>query len=217
MLHPADWSAALPVYAAAIVFGYLLGSIPFGLLITKMAGAGDIRAIGSGNIGATNVLRTGRKGLAALTLLLDALKGTAAVLLAPLVGSAAAPGHDLALLAGLGAFLGHLFPVWLHFRGGKGVATFIGVLVAFSPLVAVGFGLVWLAVAAATRYSSLAGLTASAATPLMLWAAGRPSEALLFALLAVLSWIKHAANLKRLLAGTESKIGKGKPPADEAA
>jgi glycerol-3-phosphate acyltransferase PlsY len=121
------------------------------------------------------------------------------------------------LLAGLGAFLGHVFPVWLRCRGGKGVATFIGVLVGFSPLIAVGFGLVWLAVAAATRYSSLAGLTASAATPLLLWAAGQPSEALLFTLLAGLSWIKHAGNLRRLLAGTEPKIGKGKPRADDAA
>jgi acyl phosphate:glycerol-3-phosphate acyltransferase len=216
MLHPADWSAALPFYAAALGLGYLLGSIPFGLLITKLAGEGDIRAIGSGNIGATNVLRTGRKGLAALTLLLDALKGTAAVLLAPLLGSATVPGHDLALLAGLGAFLGHVFPVWLRFSGGKGVATFIGVLVAFAPLVAVGFGVVWLAVAAATRYSSLAGLIASAAVPLLLSAADRPSEALLFVLLAVLTWIKHAGNLKRLLAGTEPKIGKGKSRTDDA-
>lgn len=212
-----NWSAALPLLSSALVFGYLLGSIPFGLLITKLAGEGDIRAIGSGNIGATNVLRTGRKGLAALTLLLDALKGTTAVLIAPLFASGAAPGLDLALLAGLGAFLGHLFPAWLRFRGGKGVATFIGVLVGFSPVVAVGFGLVWLAVAAATRYSSLAGLTASAATPLMLWVAGRPPEALLFGLLAALSWIKHAANLRRLLAGIEPKIGKGKSRTDEAA
>ncbi|RAI45651.1 glycerol-3-phosphate 1-O-acyltransferase PlsY [Rhodoplanes roseus] len=199
---------ALPVYAGAVALGYLLGSIPFGLLLTRIAGAGDIRTIGSGNIGATNVLRTGRKGLAAATLLLDALKGTAAVLVAPLLATAAAPGPDLALLAGLGAFLGHLFPVWLRFRGGKGVATFIGVLIGLSPLAAVGFGLVWLAVAFTTRYSSLAGLSASAATPLLLWLAGMSEAAILFAGLALLSWIKHAANLKRLLAGTESKIGK---------
>ncbi|MDC7785276.1 glycerol-3-phosphate 1-O-acyltransferase PlsY [Rhodoplanes sp. TEM] len=214
-----SWFIALPVYAAALALGYLLGAIPFGLLLTRLAGEGDIRSIGSGNIGATNVLRTGRKGLAAATLLLDALKGTAAVLAAPLIATNAAPAGDLAVLAGLGAFLGHLFPVWLRFRGGKGVATFIGVLIAFSPLVAVGFGAVWLAAAFTTRYSSVGGLSASAATPLLLWLADQPKAATLFAVMAVITWIKHAPNLKRLAAGTESKIGRrsvGSPPVDDA-
>ncbi|EJW12059.1 Acyl-phosphate:glycerol-3-phosphate O-acyltransferase PlsY [Rhodovulum sp. PH10] len=194
--------------------GYLLGSIPFGLLFTRLAGAGDIRTIGSGNIGATNVLRTGRKGIAALTLLCDLLKGTAAVLLAKWLGPGPDPafagGLDLAALAaGLGAFLGHCFPVWLKFRGGKGVATFIGVLLGFSVPIAAGFGVTWLAVAALTRYSSVAGLSAATVSPLLLWATGADGPALLFALMAAVTWAKHAGNLKRLIAGTETKIGKG--------
>jgi acyl phosphate:glycerol-3-phosphate acyltransferase len=193
---------ALPACAAALAFGYLLGSIPFGLLITRLAGTRDIRAIGSGNIGATNVLRTGRKGLAAATLAGDALKGTAAVLFAGRYG-----GADAAMAAGLAAFLGHLFPVWLKFKGGKGVATFIGLLIAFAWPVALGFCAVWIAVAAATRYSSLSALIASAATPALLWFFGLPREALLFAVLAALLWIRHRANIARLLAGAEGKIG----------
>src|SRR5262249_43445654 len=149
---------------AAFVFGYLLGSIPFGLIITRLAGTQDIRTVGSGNIGATNVLRTGRKSLAAATLIGDALKGTVAVLAAYY-----AHGQDLAVVAGLGAFLGHLFPIWLGFKGGKGVATFIGILIAMSWKVALAFGLIWLLVAYLTRYSSLAGLVASAATPVIIW------------------------------------------------
>ena len=188
--------------ALAFVFGYLAGTIPFGLIITRLAGTADIRAIGSGNIGATNVLRTGRRDLAAATLVCDALKGTAVVLAASHFG-----GHDLAMVAGLGAFLGHLFPVWLKFKGGKGVATFIGLLIAFAWPVALGFGAIWLIVAAATRYSSLSALIASAATPVMLWAFGRPSEAELFAVLAALLWMMHRANISRLLAGAEGKIG----------
>ncbi|MFD2183151.1 glycerol-3-phosphate 1-O-acyltransferase PlsY [Rhodoplanes azumiensis] len=214
-----DWSAA-PLLIAALALGYLLGSIPFGLLLTRIAGEGDIRTIGSGNIGATNVLRTGRKGLAAATLLLDALKGTAAVLIAPLLAGGTPAAADLGLVAGLGAFLGHLYPVWLRFRGGKGVATFVGVLIAVSPLVALGFAVVWLAAAFGTRYSSVGGLAASAATPLLLWIAGPPKAALLFALLAAITWVKHLPNLKRLAAGTESKIGaRGSkaPSADEPA
>jgi len=194
--------AALPALAAALAFGYLLGSIPFGLLITRLAGKGDIRAIGSGNIGATNVLRTGRRELAAATLLGDALKGTAAVLAALHYG-----GADAGLAAALGAFLGHLFPVWLKFKGGKGVATFIGLLIAFAWPAAIAFGAVWLAIAAATRYSSLAALLASAATPLLLWRFGLVREAALFALLAFLLWIMHRANIARLVNGTEDKIG----------
>ena len=197
----ANLDLAAPAVAACLVLGYALGSIPFGLILTKFAGLGDVRAIGSGNIGATNVLRTGRKGLAAATLLGDALKGTAAVLVAARFGEAAA------LAAGLGAFLGHLFPVWLGFRGGKGVATFIGVLLAFSPLALLAFAAIWLGLAFALRYSSLAALAASATTPLVLWALGRPAEALLFGLLGLLLWWKHAPNIRRLLDGTEGRIG----------
>src|SRR5499425_339234 len=175
---------ALPIWAIAFAFGYLAGAIPFGLVITRLAGTPDIREIGSRNIGATNVLRTGRKDLAAATLVCDALKGTAAVLAVSHFG-----GHDLAMAAGLGAFLGHLFPVWLKFKGGKGVATFIGLLIAFAWPVALGFCAIWLIVAATTRYSSLSALIASAATPAMLWAWGEPREAGLFAVLAMLLWI----------------------------
>ena len=202
MLHPISWSLALPYYGAALIFGYLLGSIPFGLVLTRIAGTADIRSIGSGNIGATNVFRTGRKGLAAATLIGDALKGTAAVIIADLWG-----GQDLAVLAALGAFLGHLFPVWLKFRGGKGVATYIGLLIAFAWPVALAFCLTWLAVAAITRYSSLSALLASVATPLVLWFDGYLQEAQLFALLAALLWLKHKENIARLLRGAEPKIG----------
>jgi glycerol-3-phosphate acyltransferase PlsY len=188
---------------AALVFGYLCGSIPFGLILTRLAGTADIRSIGSGNIGATNVLRTGRKGLAAATLLGDALKGTVAVLIVEHFG-----GRELALLAGGGAFVGHLFPVWLGFRGGKGVATYIGVLLALAWPAALAFGLIWLAVAALTRYSSLAALIASAATPVILWSFGRTTEAALFVLLTLLTWIMHRENIARLIRGTEGKIGR---------
>jgi len=193
---------ALPYWAIAFAFGYLAGAIPFGLIITRLAGVQDIRDIGSRNIGATNVLRTGRKDLAAATLVCDALKGTAAVLAAFRFA-----GSDAALAAALGAFLGHLFPVWLKFKGGKGVATFIGLLIAFAWPVALGFCAIWLIVAAATRYSSLSALIASAATPAMLWALGNPREAVLFAVLALLLWVMHRANIERLLAGSEGKIG----------
>ena len=198
-----DWSL-IPAYAAALVFGYLCGSIPFGVLLTRLAGMQDIRAVGCGNIGATNVLRTGRKGLAVATLLGDALKGTVAVLVVRRLY-----GHDLALVAGLGAFLGHLFPVWLRFIGGKGVATYLGLLLALSWPATLGFCLVWLAVAALTRYSSLAALLACTATPLLLWLFGYGEPAALFAVLAVLVWITHRANIARLIAGTEGKIGAG--------
>jgi acyl phosphate:glycerol-3-phosphate acyltransferase len=190
-------------YALALAFGYLLGSIPFGLLLTRAAGGPDIRAIGSGNIGATNVLRTGRKGLAAATLVCDALKGTAAVLL---TAHYATP--DAALVAGLGAFLGHLFPVWLKFKGGKGVAVYIGLLIGFYWPGALIFCTIWIAVAALSRYSSLAALVASALTPLALWLLGQPSAATLFLLLTALLWVMHRANIVRLIAGTESRIGR---------
>jgi len=186
----------------ALAFGYLLGSIPFGLLLTRAAGGPDVRTIGSGNIGATNVLRTGRKGLAAATLLCDMLKGTLAVLAA-----AHYAGAEAALVAGLGAFLGHLFPVWLKFKGGKGVATYIGVLLGLAWPAALIFCAIWLAVAGISRYSSLAALIASALTPATLWFLGRPSIAALFLLLSALLWIMHRANIGRLLAGSEGKIG----------
>jgi glycerol-3-phosphate acyltransferase PlsY len=200
----------LPAYAAALAFGYLCGSIPFGLILTKLAGTQDIRSIGSGNIGATNVLRTGHKGLAAATLLGDTFKGAAAVLL---VYAYYGPdyryfGHELAIPAALGAFLGHLFPVWLGFKGGKGVATYIGVLFALAWPVGIAFCLIWLAVAALTRYSSLAALTASLATPFTLLLLGRQPEAALFTLLTVLIFIMHRANIARLINRTEGKIGK---------
>ncbi|RAZ74385.1 glycerol-3-phosphate 1-O-acyltransferase PlsY [Mesorhizobium atlanticum] len=188
-------------YAIALVFGYLLGSIPFGLLITRAAGLGDVRKIGSGNIGATNVLRTGNKGLAAATLLLDALKGTAAVLVA---------GHfspDFGLAAGFGAFLGHLFPVWLGFKGGKGVATYLGVLLGLAWQGMLVFAVVWLAMAFLFRYSSLAALTAAVIVPIALYFISTPQIAGLFAVMSLIVIIKHHANISRLLAGTEGKIG----------
>jgi len=189
------------IAALAFAFGYLLGSIPFGLLLTRAAGGPDIRAIGSGNIGATNVLRTGNKALAAATLLCDMLKGAVAVL------AAARYGPDPALAAALGAFLGHLFPVWLKFKGGKGVATYIGLLIGLHWPTALLFCIVWLVVAAATRYSSLAALVASALTPFALWYFGLPNVAALLLLLTVLLWFMHRANIARLLNGSEGKIG----------
>jgi glycerol-3-phosphate acyltransferase PlsY len=194
----------VPEYAAALVFGYLCGSIPFGFLLTRLAGAPDIRTIGSGNIGATNVLRTGRKWLAAATLFGDMLKGTAAVAISNVI-----LGNDAAICAALGAFLGHLFPVWLGFKGGKGVATFIGLLLGFGLWAALAaFCVIWLAIAFASRYSSLAALIASAVTPAVLWWQGDRRIAALFVLLAALLWIMHRANIARLLSGTESKIGR---------
>jgi glycerol-3-phosphate acyltransferase PlsY len=194
--------------AIALLVGYLFGSIPFGLILTRLAGSGDIRAIGSGNIGATNVLRTGRKGLAAATLVGDMLKGTVAV-----VAMQWLAGGNAALIAGLGAVLGHVFPVWLRFKGGKGVATYIGVLIAISPPVALAFGVVWGLVAALTRYSSLSGLLAGALTPALLWAFGDGMAALLFAVLTVLIFAMHRGNIARLVAGTEPKIGQSRPSA----
>jgi glycerol-3-phosphate acyltransferase PlsY len=187
---------------AALVFGYLVGSIPFGVILTRLAGTQDLRSIGSGNIGATNVLRTGRKGLAAATLIGDALKGTIAVLV-----FARADDPSFALVAGFGAFIGHLFPVWLKFKGGKGVATYIGVLFGLAWPIGLLFCLIWLATAALTRYSSLAALVASAATPIALWVSGWPSAALLFAVLTLLLFTRHRENMARLLNGTEGKIG----------
>jgi acyl phosphate:glycerol-3-phosphate acyltransferase len=216
MLDPHLLIHAWPYYLAAIVGGYLLGSIPFGLVLTRAAGLGDIRAIGSGNIGATNVLRTGNKGLALATLLLDGGKGAAAVLLVRWFW-----GPDAAILAGAGAMLGHLFPVWLGFKGGKGVATTLGTLLAADFLVGLAACATWLAVALVFRYSSLASLLSTATAPLhawylpLLWAPGEESVgdarmAVFAAFLAVLVWAKHHANIRRLLDGTEPKIGKSK-------
>jgi acyl phosphate:glycerol-3-phosphate acyltransferase len=214
-------SLSFPALLAALAFGYLLGSIPFGLLLTRAAGLGDIRSIGSGNIGATNVLRTGNKKVAAATLLLDALKATAAVLIA---------GHfdpQAGLVAGIGAFLGHILPVWLGFKGGKGVATFLGLLLGLYWPAFIFFALVWLAFAFAFRYSSLAALAASLAVPLGLIALGGlpavaarlPQPAVTFMLMGVVTflvaivlWAKHHENIGRLLAGTESRIGQKSQP-----
>ena len=186
----------------AFLLGYLLGSIPFGLILTKLAGTQDLRSIGSGNIGATNVLRTGRKGLAAATLLLDMLKGTVAVVIAGYFG-----GPNAAMLAALGAFLGHLFPVWLKFKGGKGVAVYIGVLLGLFWPAALVFCALWLATAFTSRYSSLSALVAAFVTPIFLWWFGHLALASLFAVLTLLLFYMHRENIRRLQAGTEGRIG----------
>jgi glycerol-3-phosphate acyltransferase PlsY len=203
-LTGAEMAAA---YLGPAVLGYLLGSIPFGLLLTRLAGLGDIRAVGSGNIGATNVLRTGHKGLAALTLLLDALKGTLAVLAGYAIGARFGLAIDASLLAGLGAFLGHIFPVWLGFKGGKGVATYIGVAGGLFWPAALIFCAIWLGMALVSRYSSLSALAASVITPAALFALGRIPESLLLAIMTLLLVWKHAANISRLKKGEEPKIG----------
>lgn len=197
-----------PAALLAAAFGYLLGSIPFGLILTRMAGLGDVRKIGSGNIGATNVLRTGHKGLAALTLVLDALKGTAAVLIAHHVGGSHGIAILAGLLAGLGAFFGHLFPVWLNFKGGKGVATYIGVLLGLVWPAAVIFCAIWIGVAFLTRYSSLSALFASVVSPaILLFAFDDRPAALVAAIMTVLLLWKHRSNIGRLMRGEEPKIG----------
>ncbi|MGV1792646.1 MULTISPECIES: glycerol-3-phosphate 1-O-acyltransferase PlsY [Rhizobium] len=196
------WQLTPQTVLAALVIGYLLGSIPFGLLLTRMAGLGDVRNIGSGNIGATNVLRTGHKGLAAATLLLDAFKGTAAVLIV-----AHFFGEDAGVLAGFAAFIGHIFPVWIGFKGGKGVATYLGILLGLAPLMALIFAIIWLVIAFTTRYSSLSALVATLVIPVVLWILGVDKIAAVMALMTVISWYKHRANIARLTAGTEGKIG----------
>lgn len=195
------WQLAPLPTLLSLVFGYLLGSIPFGLLLTRMAGLGDVRKIGSGNIGATNVLRTGNKKLAAATLVLDALKGT----IAAAIGSRY--GLDAGIAAGFAAFIGHLYPVWLGFKGGKGVATYLGVLLGLVPIMLAVFAAIWLAVAFISRYSSLSALVATAAIPVVLWFTGSEKVALLFAVMTAISWWKHRANIARLMNGTESRIG----------
>lgn len=203
MPDPINWGLSLPYYLMALGVGYVLGSIPFGLVLTRLAGTDDLRTIGSGNIGATNVLRTGRKFLAAVTLAGDMLKGTAAVLLGSMWGP------DTAIIAGLGAFLGHLFPVWLKFRGGKGVATYIGILLGLHWPAALIFCALWLLVAAAFKYSSLSALVASIITPGTLALFGKWQAMELFVILTLLVFLRHHANIRRLIAGTETKIGGG--------
>ncbi len=185
------------------IFGYLLGSVPFGLVITRALGLGDLRQIGSGNIGATNVLRTGNKGAALATLLLDSGKGAIAVLLARHFG-----GETAAILAGGAAFLGHCFPIWLRFKGGKGVATFLGTVIALNwPLGLIACA-TWALTAAITRISSLSALLAAAMAPVFAWGLGRTDIAAVAAFMAVLIFIRHHANISRLLAGTEPRIGR---------
>jgi len=195
------WQLGLALTAGAAIFGYLLGSIPFGLILTRMAGLGDVRKIGSGNIGATNVLRTGNKKLAAATLLLDALKGTAAAAIASRWGT------EAGIAAGFAAFLGHLYPVWLGFKGGKGIATYIGVLLGLAPIMVLLFAAIWLGMAKLTRYSSLSALVATLVVPVVLLVSGYGKIGLLFVVMSIITWIKHRANIQRLLAGTESRIG----------
>ncbi len=205
MPDPISWEFSGPYLLAAFVGGYLLGAVPFGLLLARLAGLGDIRNIGSGSIGATNVLRTGRKGLAAATLLLDGGKGAGAVLLAGLWGP------DPQLMAALGAVLGHIFPLWLRFRGGKAVATLLGVLLALAWQAGLAACATWLLVAGLLRYSSLAALVSVAAAPFYIWLFNRDLQLVeLIAVLAVLVWIRHRTNIARLLKGEEPKIG-GKP------
>lgn len=211
MPDPISWSFDAPYYLAAILLGYGLGSIPFGLILTRLGGMGDIRSIGSGNIGATNVLRTGRKDLAALTLLLDGGKGAAAALLAKMYGP------DLMVAAGFAAFIGHLFPVWLKFKGGKGVATYLGVLFGAAWPIAVFACLVWLATALISRYSSLSALLAALLAPVFAWYFISPQIAELAAAMAVLIYVRHHANIARLLKGQEPKIGKKKTNGDQPA
>ena len=205
MPDPISWEFTWPYLLAGLVGGYLLGAIPFGLLLTRMAGLGDVRKIGSGNIGATNVLRTGRKGLAAATLLLDGGKGAAAVLIAQNWGP------DIALVAAFGAVIGHLFPVWLLFKGGKGVATTLGVLLALSPLLGAACCLLWLVAAFLFRYSSLAALLSVGAAPVLSgFLHGDLPLVELTGALAVLVWLRHHQNIRRLLTGQEPKIGQKK-------
>lgn len=196
------WQITLPITLVAAAIGYLLGSIPFGLILTKAAGLGDVRSIGSGNIGATNVLRTGNKKLAAATLLLDALKASAA---AWIVGYFL--GSEAALIAGFVAFIGHLFPVWIGFKGGKGVATYIGTLLGVAPIMVLVVAAVWLAVAFTTRYSSLSALVAMLVIPVALWILGAEKVAAVMAIMTIISYWKHKANISRLMSGTETKIG----------
>ncbi len=185
----------------AVFFGYMLGSIPFGLLLTRLSGAGDLREIGSGNIGATNVLRTGNKAIAALTLLLDVGKGAVAVLIASSIEG------GLGVLAGMGAFLGHLYPVWLKFKGGKGVATLLGIVAALAPILGIVFAITWIACLVILRYSSVSGMLASISIPITAVIVGQYSWVPMFIGFALLVIWKHRANVERLMAGEEPKVG----------
>jgi glycerol-3-phosphate acyltransferase PlsY len=197
------WNIAAMPALIALILGYLSGSVPFGLILTRLAGLGDVRSIGSGNIGATNVLRTGNKKLAAATLLLDALKGTVPAALAY-----AFLGVEAGVIAGFAAFIGHIFPVWLGFKGGKGVATYIGVMFGLNWRMGLLFLLVWIATAAITRYSSLSALVAMLVVPVVQYLTGDPKIAMVAAVMTVIAYAKHHANISRLLSGAESKIGK---------
>ncbi|WFR97428.1 glycerol-3-phosphate 1-O-acyltransferase PlsY [Rhizobium tumorigenes] len=197
-----NWQITVPLALTAVAVGYLLGSIPFGLVLTRMAGLGDVRSIGSGSIGATNVLRTGSKKLAVATMLLDALKGTLAVFVCTRLF-----GAEAGLLAGFAAFIGHIFSVWIGFRGGKGVATYIGILLALAPVMVLLFAVVWLTCAFLSRYSSLSALVATLVIPVALWIVGPDKIAAAMTLMSLICWWKHKANIARLTAGTESKIG----------
>ena len=201
MPDPISWSLVWKFYLAAFAAGYVLGSIPFGLVITRFAGTEDIRSIGSGNIGATNVLRTGRKSLAALTVLGDGLKGTVAVLIG------AYWGPETAIIAAFGAFIGHCFPVWLKFKGGKGVATYFGILLGLYWPVFLAAGATWILVALVSRYSSLAALITSAGVPVLLYVIGHVQLAELFLVIGVILWVRHRQNIFRLASGTEGRIG----------
>ncbi|MPY70786.1 MAG: glycerol-3-phosphate 1-O-acyltransferase PlsY [Alphaproteobacteria bacterium] len=201
MIDPISWEFAWPYILAAFAGGYLFGSVPWGLLLSKYGGAGDIRRVGSGNIGATNVLRTGHKGLAVATLLLDVAKGAAAVLIGGLYGP------DTAVIAGAGAFVGHVFPVWLRFDGGKGVATALGILFALSWTAALGVLALFAAAVAVTRYVSVGSLLGSAAAPVLCYWLATPQKAELMLALGVLIWLRHAGNIRRLVKGEESRIG----------
>ncbi|MGH6870509.1 MAG: glycerol-3-phosphate 1-O-acyltransferase PlsY [Rhizomicrobium sp.] len=202
MLNTVDWANAWPYYLAVTAFGYLLGSVPFGLIFSLLAGAGDVRKIGSGNIGATNVLRTGNRWAAAATLICDAGKGALAVLV-----TAAHYNTSMAVFAGLGAFLGHLYPVWLGFKGGKGMATFLGVTLALAWPVGLAVAIVWAGVAAIWRISSLSALAATVTAPVGMMLLDRPLEAMLMLVLMLMIFFTHRENISRLLAGREPRIG----------
>jgi glycerol-3-phosphate acyltransferase PlsY len=202
LVDPAFADPSVWVLLAAAVIGYLIGSVPFGLILTRFAGLGDIRDIGSKNIGATNVLRTGRRDLAFFTFFLDALKGVVAVLLAGVWWDGLAAGA-----AGVGAFIGHVLPLWIGFRGGKGVATYLGVALGLYWPAGLTFAVIWLGVAFGSRYSSLAALSASLSVPLVMLIAGNNEWAAITAVIAAVLWLRHLGNIRRLLAGTESRIG----------
>ncbi len=211
LIDPISAEYAAPYFIAAALAGYLLGSIPFGLVFTRMAGLGDIRSVGSGNIGATNVLRTGNRWIALATLVADAAKGAVAVLIARYVA-----GDTIAVIAGAGAFVGHIFPVWLRFKGGKGVATFLGLMLALHFLVGLACCATWLVVAAITRYSSLSALVAAVMAPVYLWLFAQ-WVAIPFTIgFVVLIFIRHRDNIRRLMAGEEPKIGAKKEAAAQA-